>query len=130
MQEKMKAEDVLFEVRVGQWAILGPMVSGEVKFRDFRACTALRIAEVYPPNQEKLFCGYPHKSTYQCVYLEGCALVPTFSLFKVFDTEIEARLFIAEDTVAQLTRRLELERDSHQATRKQLQIIRHALRAL
>jgi hypothetical protein len=111
-----------FEVRVGQFGVV-KMSNGELQ--------AFEIVEIFEPNVESTFLGHTFDvRPYQCVHLQGCAVVDTRSLERVIDTENEAKLFMLEASVERTLRDLQIEREAHAATKQQLHTIRRALRSL
>lgn len=116
-------EDIILDAKVGQFAVT-KMASGELH--------ATRIAEIYPPNTEgQVFCGRTIESApYQRIHLEGLALVGSSAVQRIIDTEVECKLFMAEEALKRTIAELEMEKAAHVRTREKLATIRQTLRSL
>jgi len=96
-------DDILLDAKtVGQFAVTS-MGNGQLH--------ATRIAGIYPPNTKgQVYCDRViEPAPYQCVALEGVALVPSRAVLRVLATEIECRLFETEEELKHVQHQVRFE---------------------
>jgi len=118
--EGAEVTEVLFDVKAGHFAV------SKVVGADGFALRATRVAEVYPPGTEgQTFSGRPIESSpHQRVHLESLCLCDASSVVRFFETEAEAKLFLAERDLEKLETQLQEEKESHAATRAKLKTLK------